>query len=144
VTRRRLPRTLVGGRVRTSTVFLLVAFVGVLTLWVSVRPTTASTTEEVLVRHTTSKKTAVTDEEEQDRRAVPIAPRRVTPSPTATPTPTPTATAIATALPKGKQGKNAPGALPVAPPPTAGPTDSAAPSGSLSQILPPDQTAPPG
>ncbi|HEY3603302.1 MAG TPA: hypothetical protein VGL04_01425, partial [Sporichthyaceae bacterium] len=108
---RRLPRTVAGGRVRTSTVFLLVAFIGVLTLWVSVRPTTASTTEEVLVRHTTSKKTAPqTVEEDQSPR-----PRRETPSPT--PTPTPSATA--TVLPKTTAGKNTPLPLPVAPPPTA-------------------------
>jgi hypothetical protein len=138
-----------GGRVRTSTVILTVAFIAVLTLWVSVRPTTASTTEEVLVRHTTTKKTAPVSDEKDQQSPAP----RVTPSPTPTATLTPTP--AGTVLPKGKKSTaaptpvNGPGALPIAPPPSPGdsaaPGQTSPPAGSISQILPPGQTpAPPG
>jgi len=125
---RRLPRTVLGGRARTSTVLLLVAFLGVLTLWVSVRPST----QEVVVRQT---RTITTQDTELPRRA---------PVTAATRRPTPTPTPLATA--NNGKASSAPGTvpapLPVAPPPDATPGQSPAPTGSLSQILPPGQATP--
>jgi hypothetical protein len=143
MTRRRLPGTLVGGRVRTSTVLLLVAFVGVLTLWVSVRPTTAETTEEVLVRHTTKSTSQDTDFSDQPRRTVP--PR---PSVTPTPTPTPLVAPVgkgkgATTAPLAPASSSGPAPLPVAPPAGDTPGKSSASPGSLGHLIGPGQAPPP-
>jgi len=117
---------------RTSTLLLMVAFFGVLALWVSVRPTTAETTDEVLVRHTTR---TTTEESDESRR------RESTPTPTAKPTPSATPTPVVPAVKKGVPGPAAPvqtkapnAPLPVAPAPSFLPLRS---SPSSFGILPP-------
>lgn len=120
----RLPRTLFGGRMRTSTALLGMAFVGVLLLWVAVRPDPAEITEE-LVRVRTTR--TVTEENSAERRApAPVVrpPEVVEPTPTPTPTrtpaprvrrtPVPTAAKVSSATPTVSEGPTVPG---VDPPP---------------------------
>jgi hypothetical protein len=102
-----------GGRIRTSTVLLMIAFFGVLALWVSVRPSTLEQSEEVAVRQSTT-----TTHRTVTRTETPTP----TPTPTRTPTPTPSATA------KGK-GATAP---PLAPTPSPTPGEKS----PISQVLP--------
>jgi hypothetical protein len=83
----RLPRTLFGGRMRTSTALLAVAFVGVLLLWLAVRPEPEYVTEEVVRVRT---KTTVKQADEQEKARPPEAVRpTLSPSPTPTRTPSP-------------------------------------------------------
>lgn len=90
----KMPRTLFGGRIRTSTALLGLAFVGVLLLWLAVRPDPSEVTEEVVrVRTTrTTIKEAEKQAEEERKRQVEEVRRSYAPTPTATLTPTPTPT----------------------------------------------------
>ncbi|HEY2834057.1 MAG TPA: hypothetical protein VGJ14_16635 [Sporichthyaceae bacterium] len=118
---KRLPSTLAGGRIRTSTVLLLIAFLGVLTLWVSVRPTTEEQVEQVAVRHKTTHRTVTR---------------------TIRPTPTPTPSAVSTAPPAKGGPAEVPAPLPVAPAPTTTPGQTGPPAGSISHVLAPGHSAP--
>ena len=101
----KLPRTVLHGRVRTSTLGLLLSFVAVLTLWVMVRPEPLTVTEEVVTVRTT-----------KNRPSEPTP----TPQPTITPTPRPTETPKPTATPKPGNATPGPGAVTATPTP-AGP-----------------------
>ncbi|MGQ0846412.1 MAG: hypothetical protein ACT4QF_19990 [Sporichthyaceae bacterium] len=134
---RRLPRTLFGGRVRTSTVLLATTFVGVLLLWYGVRPDPAEFTEEVVRVRTTR----ISGEEAERRKAEavlrppaevrePVAPTPV-PTKSATPrpkrTPVETPTAPAPTPPASGEPDPAP-LLPGEPAPEPVPSDSASPA----------------
>lgn len=89
-----LPRTLFGGRVRSSTFGLMISFVAVMTLWILIRPEPIEYTEEVVTVRTTKKA--------PDRSTpTPIPTPAATPAPTVTPNPTPAASPRPTKPPAG-------------------------------------------
>jgi hypothetical protein len=106
----KLPRTLLGGRIRSSTVALMLSFFAVLTVWILVRPVPVQATEEVSYDNgvVTVRKTTRTEGKTTVVEPTP------TPSPTATPTPKPTP------VPKPASGKPTPAGTPAPTPPGVG------------------------
>lgn len=106
----RLPRKLFGGRMRTSTALLAVAFVGVLLLWYAVRPDPETVTEEVVrVTRTVEKQKPAKERAAEQEGERP----RATVTPTRTPTPRPT--------PAAPTSKTSPGVPPTLLDPSASP-----------------------
>ena len=110
----RLPRTLLHGKVRTSTLGLLLSFFAVLTLWVLVRPEPVTITEEALC----SDGTCVTVRKTQRGSSGPTP----TPQPTITPSPTPrpSVTPKPTPTPKAATPTPDPGLVTPTPTPVGG------------------------
>ena len=104
----KLPRTLLHGRVRTTTLGLLLGFFAVLTLWVLVRPEPVTITEEALCRDGT----CVTVRKTQRGGPTP------TPQPTITPTPSPRPLVTPKPAPPPKTAEPAPDPGAVTPSPT--------------------------
>lgn len=101
----RLPRTLFGGRMRTSTALVAVTFVGVLLLWLAVRPDPEYVTEEVVRVRT--KAPAKQADEDKARPPEVIRPTlSPTPTPTRTPSPKPTRKPTSTATPGATPGES--------------------------------------
>ncbi len=150
--RYRLPRTLFGGRMRTSTAILSLIFVGVLLLWYGVRPDPEFTEEVVRVRTTKVTEKELAEKEAAARRQIlEEERRRAAATPTPTPTPTPRATKTPTAT---KSPRATPGVIPplVSPAPseevTPTPTSSREPGGLFGirrggDTTPPDDRPPP-
>lgn len=110
----KFPRTLLHGKVRTSTLGLLLSFFAVLTLWVLVRPEPVTVTEEALCRDGTCVTVRKTQRGSSDPTSTPqptITPRP-SPRPSVTPKPTPT--------PKTAQPTPAPGVATPTPTPVGG------------------------
>ncbi|HUR73604.1 MAG TPA: hypothetical protein VMZ00_04965 [Sporichthya sp.] len=82
----KFPRTLLGGRIRSSTLALMVSFLAVLTVWIMVRPVPVQVTEEVTYDNgvVTVRKTTRTDGRTE---ATPTPTPKSTPTPKASPTP---------------------------------------------------------
>lgn len=90
----KLPRTLIGGRIRSSTIALALSFFAVLTVWILVRPIPVEVTESVTTTVRTTKK--VTENRPATEVEATPTPAPATPKPTpvpatATPTPDPAA-----------------------------------------------------
>lgn len=86
----KLPRTLLHGRVRTSTLGLLLSFFAVLTLWVLVRPEPVIITEEALCSEGTCVTVRKTQRGGPTSTPQPTITPRPSPRPSVTPNPTPT------------------------------------------------------
>ncbi len=106
----KLPRTLLHGRVRASTVGLSLTFLAVLTLWVLVRPEPITVTEEAVC----TDGACVTVRTTKSRPSGPTP----TPQPTITPTPTPKPTQTPKPAPTPKTAKPTPGPGSATPTPT--------------------------
>ncbi|WP_019876673.1 hypothetical protein [Sporichthya polymorpha] len=119
-----LPPTLFGGRVRTSTVGLMAAFVAVLTLWILIRPEPLDYTEEVVTVRKT--RATPTPRPEPTVTPVPAATPRPTPAPPRTPRPSGAPRATPTPVPTPAGGV---GDLFATPEPTPEPTPTPSPVG---------------
>lgn len=122
----RLPRTLLGGRVRTSTVGLAVAFAVVLTVYLLVRPVPVATVSVTNPDGSTSLYLSPSATPPATT-APPSEPRTTTPAPTVTSRPTSTAP---TSAPTATTTPSTPATTTTTPAPdtTAAPTTSAAPT----------------
>jgi hypothetical protein len=133
----KLPRTLLHGKVRMSTLGLLLSFFAVLTLWVLVRPEPVTVTEEALC----SDGTCVTVRKTQRGSSDPTP----TPQPTITPTPSPrpSVTPKPSPTPKTTQPTQpTPGPGVVTPTPTATPVGGGGLFGGARTPVPTPTVAP--